>query len=82
MHTLYMVSGKKVNHTQYWLEMRNLNAHEYIFKRTTEFRWEIFDSLTVELLIFKYRRQNICFRYVNYSAVTVPEVTFADSKVK
>jgi len=39
--------------------------------------WLIY-SLPVELLILKYRRQNISVSVTLISAVTDPEVTFAD----
>jgi len=49
---------------------------EYIDEKTPNFVEKY--SLTVELLIFKHRRQNISVSVTLVSAVTGPEVTFAD----
>jgi len=62
----YTVSGNKVNHTRYWIEMSNLNASQqnYVHGIQNIFLKEPQNYvrkylLRVELLIFKNRRQNI-----------------------
>jgi len=71
---------KKVNHRQYWIAVPNLNAsqqnyaHAFVnisLKELQNFVRKY--SLTMELLIFKYRQQNISVAVMLISAATGPE---------
>jgi len=77
--------GKKVNHRQHWIEMPNRNTFQQNYvhwtldvclKEPQNFVRKYL--LTVQLLIFKYRRQNILVYVTSISAFAGPEVTFAD----
>jgi len=76
---MYAVSGKKVNHRPYWIEMSNLSAFklcaldfEYIPERMTQFRLKIFTNSGVINL------QISTTKYISFLPVTAQEVTFAD----
>jgi len=81
----YTVPRNKVNSRQYWIEMPNLNSswqnyvHWILSISLNEWHNVVRKHLlTVELLIFKYWRQNISAVVTLISAVTGPEVTFVD----